>query len=237
LYDDKQLHIQIMNANSQAQQGHVERAGGIVLNYKNIKDGSPFAGIAFNDGGDEEAGEEDIKVATANIALNEVISGERARGAAEVHPRIEFNDTGDDNAGEEDIKVATENIAVNEMISGECAEGAAEVRPRPLSLAAFGRGRVSNTAATAVTSEGGRIESNMRMLMLSMQMQQMAQQILMRQQKFLQQMQMHMSAMEKHADTSEEYLWRIANFMTTHNNKRKRDGINEEDNYSSNDDK
>jgi hypothetical protein len=55
--------------------------------------------------------------------------------------------------------------------------------------------------------------------------------------RFLQQMQMHMSAMEKHADTSEKYLWWIANFMTTHNNKGKRDGIDEEDNYSSNDDK
>jgi hypothetical protein len=63
-----------MNANSQAQQGCVERAGG-VPNYKNIEDGPPFAGIEFNDGGDEVAGEEDIKVATANIAVNEMISG------------------------------------------------------------------------------------------------------------------------------------------------------------------
>jgi hypothetical protein len=74
-------------------------------------------------------------------------------------------------------------------------------------------------------------------LMLSMQMQQMAQQILMQQQIFLQQMQMHMSAMEKHADTSKKYLWQMANFMTTHNNKRKRNGIDEKDNDSSNDDK
>ncbi len=103
------------------------------------------------------------------------------------------------------------------MISGECAEGAAEVRPRPPLLPAFGSGRVSNTAATAVSSEGGRIESNMRMLMLSMQVQQTAQQISMKQQIFLQQMQMHMSAMEEHVDTSEKYLWRIANFLTTHN--------------------
>jgi hypothetical protein len=138
---------------------------------------------------------------------------------------------------EEDIKVATANIAVNEMISGECAEGAAGVHLRPPLLPAFGSGRVSNTAATAVSSEGGRIESNMRMLMLSMQMQQMAQLILMQQQIFLQQRQMHMSAMEKHADTSKKYLWRIANFMTTHNNKRKRDRIDEKDNDSSNDDK
>jgi hypothetical protein len=48
------------------------------------------------------------------------------------------------------------------------------VRPRPASLPAFGSGRVSNTAATAVSSEGERIESNMRRLMLSMQMQQTA---------------------------------------------------------------
>jgi hypothetical protein len=109
-----------MNANSQDQQGHAERVGGI-LNYKNVEDGPPFAGIEFNDGGDEEAGEENVKLATANIAVNEVISIERAEGAAEVHPCIEFNDSGDDNADEEDIKVATANIAVNEMISGECA--------------------------------------------------------------------------------------------------------------------
>jgi hypothetical protein len=133
--------------------------------------------------------------------------------------------------------VATVNITVNEMISGECAEGAAEVRPCPLSLPAFGSSRVSNTAATAFSSEGESIESNMRMLMLSMQMQQTAQQILMQQQIFLQQMQMHMSAMKKHADTSEKCLRRIANFMTIHNSKHKRDGIDEEDNDSSNDDK
>jgi hypothetical protein len=64
--------IKIMNANSQVQRGCVECAGGI-LNYKNDKDGPPFAAIEFNDGGDEEAGEENIKVATANIAVNEVI--------------------------------------------------------------------------------------------------------------------------------------------------------------------
>ncbi len=157
-----------------------------------------------------------------------MISGECAESAAEVHPCIEFNDSGDDNAGEEDIKEVTVNIAKNEMISGKCAEGAAEVHPHPPSLPAFGSNRVSNTAATAVSR---------RMLMLSMQMQQMAQQISMQQQIFLQQMQMHMSAMEKHPDTSKKYLRRIANFMTTHNNKCKRDGIDEEDNDSSNDDK
>ncbi len=73
--------------------------------------------------------------------------------------------------------------------------------------------------------------------MLSMQIQQMAQQISMQHQIFLQQMQMQMSAMEKLADTSVKYLWRIANFMTTHNNKHKRNRIDEEDNDSSNDDK
>jgi hypothetical protein len=139
-----------------------------IPNYKNVQDGSPFADIEFNDGGDDKAGEEDIKVVTANIAVNEVISGERAEGAAEGHPCIEFNDSRDDNAGEEDIKVARANIAVNKMISGECAEVAAEVCPHPPLLPAFGSGRVSNTAATAVSSQGGRIESNMRMLMLSM---------------------------------------------------------------------
>jgi hypothetical protein len=86
--------------------------------------------------------------------VNEVISCECAEGAAEAHPCIEFNDGGDDNMGEEDIKVSTANITVNEMIFGECDEGATEVRPRPPSLSAFGNGRVSNTAATAVSSEG-----------------------------------------------------------------------------------
>ncbi len=177
-------------------------------------------------------------MATTNIAvLNEVISSEHAERAAEVHPCIEFNDSGVDDAGEEDIKVVTVNITVNEMILGECAKGAAEVRPRPPLLPAFGSSRVSNTAATAVSSEGERIESNLRMLMLSMQMQQTAQQILMQQQIFLQQMQMHMSAMEKHTDTSEKYLVRITNFTTIHDSKCKRDGIDEGDNDSSNDDK
>ncbi len=59
----------------------------------------------------------------------------------------------------------------------------------------------------------------------------------MQQQIFLQQMQVHMSAIEKHTDTSEKYLWRIANFMKIHNNMRKRNWIDEEDNDSSNDDK
>ncbi len=179
------IPIQIMSANSQAQQGHVGCTGGIP-NYKNVKEGPLFIGIEFNDGGDDKAGEEDVKVATANIATNEVISGECAEGAAVVPPCIEFNDSRDDNAGEENIKVATVNIVMNEMISGKCAEGAAEVHPHPPTLPAFGSNRMSNTAATAVSSEGRRIESNMRMLMLSMQMQQTAQQILMQQQIFLQ---------------------------------------------------
>ncbi len=59
----------------------------------------------------------------------------------------------------------------------------------------------------------------------------------MQQQILLPQMQMHMSAMEKNADTSNKYLQRIANFMTIHNSTGKRDGIDEEDNDSSNDDK
>jgi hypothetical protein len=99
-----------MNVNSQAQQGCVGCTEG-VPNYKNIEDGPPLVGIEFNDGRGDKAGEEDIKVATANIAVNKVISVERA-------------------------------------------EDAAEVRPCPLLLPAFGSGRVSNTAATAVLSSG-----------------------------------------------------------------------------------
>ncbi len=133
--------------------------------------------------------------------------------------------------------MATANIAVKEVISGEYAEGAAEVHPCSPLLPAFGSNIVSNTAATAVSSEGGKIESNMRMLMLSIQMQQTAQQISMQQQIFLQQMQMHMYAMEKRTDTSKKYLWQIAKSMTTHNTKHKRDGTDEEDNDRSNDDK
>jgi hypothetical protein len=75
-----------MNTNNQAQQGHVGHAGGIP-NYKNAKEGPPFASIEFNDGGGDKAGEEDEKVAKVNIAVNQVISGEGAEGAAEVHPR------------------------------------------------------------------------------------------------------------------------------------------------------
>ncbi len=42
--------------------------------------------IEFNDSGDDNAGEEDIKVVTVNITVNEMISGECAQGAAEVRP-------------------------------------------------------------------------------------------------------------------------------------------------------
>jgi hypothetical protein len=67
-----------MNTNSQAQRGHVGRAGG-APNYKNVEDGVPYGG--------DEAGEEDIIVVTANIAVNEVNSSKHAEGAAEVCPR------------------------------------------------------------------------------------------------------------------------------------------------------
>jgi hypothetical protein len=58
--------MQIMNAHSQAQRGCVGRARGIP-NYKNVKEGPPFAGIEFNDGRDDKAGGEGIKVATAKL--------------------------------------------------------------------------------------------------------------------------------------------------------------------------
>ncbi len=69
---------------------------------------------------------------------------------------IEFNDGRGEEAGEEDEKVVAANIAVNVVIPSEGAEGAAEVRPCPLSLPAFGSGRVSNAAAGAVWSSGSR---------------------------------------------------------------------------------
>ena len=43
--------------------------------------------IEFNDSGDEDVGWEDIKVATVNITVNEMILGECAERAAEVRPR------------------------------------------------------------------------------------------------------------------------------------------------------
>ena len=46
------------------------------------KDGPPFASIEFSDGGGDKAGEEDEEVVAANIAVNVVISGESAEGAA-----------------------------------------------------------------------------------------------------------------------------------------------------------
>ncbi len=42
--------------------------------------------VEFNDSRDDDADKEDIKVATLNITVNEMISGECAEGAAEVHP-------------------------------------------------------------------------------------------------------------------------------------------------------
>jgi hypothetical protein len=142
-----------MNANSQAPQGHVGRAGH-VSNYKNIKNKPPYTGIEFNDGKDKEAGMEDIKVATANITVNEVISTEHTEGAANVRPHIKFNDDGDDNMGKDDIKVATTNIPVNEVCYSERAEGARDVRPHPPLLPAYDSGRAFNTTTTTVSSEG-----------------------------------------------------------------------------------
>jgi hypothetical protein len=51
-----------------------------------VKNGLPFASIEFNDGGGDEAGEEDEEVAAAYIAVNVVIPGEGSESAAEVHP-------------------------------------------------------------------------------------------------------------------------------------------------------
>ncbi len=48
---------------------------------------------------------------------------------------------------------------------------------------------------------------------------------------------MQMSAMEKHAETNKKYLWWIPKSMTSHYNKCKRGGTDEEDNDSLNDDK
>ncbi len=42
--------------------------------------------IEFNDSRDDNAGGEDIKVATVNITVNEMILGECAESAAEMHP-------------------------------------------------------------------------------------------------------------------------------------------------------
>ncbi len=51
-----------------------------------VKDGPLFASIEFNDGGGDKAGEEDEEVVTVNMAVNVVIPGEGAEGAAEVRP-------------------------------------------------------------------------------------------------------------------------------------------------------
>ncbi len=47
-----------------------------------VKDGPPFPSIEFNDGGGDEAGEEDEEVVASNIPVNVVISGEGAEGTA-----------------------------------------------------------------------------------------------------------------------------------------------------------
>jgi hypothetical protein len=51
-----------------------------------VEDGPPFPSIDVNDGGGDKAGEEDEKVAAANISVNVVITGEGTEGTAEVHP-------------------------------------------------------------------------------------------------------------------------------------------------------
>ena len=45
---------------------------------------------------------------------------------------------------------------MNKVISVERAEGTAEVHPHPLSLSAFGSGRMSNAASATVLSSGSR---------------------------------------------------------------------------------
>jgi hypothetical protein len=64
-----------------------EEGGGANDATDAVKDGSPFASIEFNDGGGDKADEEDEEMAAANIAVNVVIPGEGAEGAAEVRPR------------------------------------------------------------------------------------------------------------------------------------------------------
>ncbi len=51
-----------------------------------VKDGPPFTSNEFNNGGDDKVGDEDKEVVAANIAVNVVIPGEGAEGAAEVCP-------------------------------------------------------------------------------------------------------------------------------------------------------
>jgi hypothetical protein len=240
-----------MNANSQAQHGCVGHAGG-VLNYKNAKDGPPPTSIEFNYGGGDKAGEEDEKVATANIAVNEVISGEGAEGAAEMRPRPPSLPA----FGSSRVSNAAAAVVLSTSSRGSTSRNLQPAVRRSLSSMSYtsrerSKEKTKNSTnskwgsiskaldriAQSLKSGGGRNESNMMMLMLSMQMQQMAQQLLMQQQMFQQQMQMQMSAMEKRVDNCKKYLWRIALSLTSHNHKHKRGGTDDEDNYSSNDDK
>jgi hypothetical protein len=214
-----------MNANSQAQLGWVGSTGGIP-NYKNVEDGPPFAGIEFNDGGGDEAGEEDIKVVTANHAVNEMISGERAEGAAEVRPhppllpafdsgRVSNTaatavlSSGSRGGNSKNLQpAARRNLPSMSYTSGEESKG------KTKNSTNHKRGSISKALDRIVQSlESGRggSESNMMMLMLLMQMQQTAQQI-----------QMQMSAMERGVDTRKKYLLQITTSLTSHNNKRKR---------------
>jgi hypothetical protein len=212
----------------------------------------PFASIKFNDGGGDEAGEEGIKVATANIAVNEGISGERAEGAAEVHPRPPLLPA----FGSGRVSNAAATADSSSGIRGGTSRNLQQAARRSLSSMSYTSGRGSkgktknstnrkqgsiskalDRIAQSLKSGGGGSESNMMMLMLLMQMQQTAQQLSMQQQMFQQQIQMQMSAMEKHADTREKYLWRIPMSLTSQNNKRKRGGTDDEDDDSSHVDK
>jgi hypothetical protein len=251
LYDGYGLHIQIMNANSQAQRGCVGCVGG-VPNYKNVKDGPPFASIEFNDGGGDKAGEEDEKVATANMAVNEVISGEGAEGAAEVRPcPLSLPAFGSDRVSNAAVAVVlstgsrgstSRNLqpAARRSLSSMSYNSREGSRGKTKNFTNHERGSISKALdgiAQSLKSKGGGNESDMMMLMLLMQMHQMAQQLFMQQQMFQQQMQMQMSAMEKRTDNHEKYLWQIATSLTSHNVKHKRGGTDDEDDNCSNDDK
>jgi hypothetical protein len=219
-----------MNANSQAQRGRVGSTGG-VPNYKNVEDGPPFAGVEFNDGGGDKAGEKDIKVATANITVNEMISGERAEGAAEVSPcppllpafysgRVSNTaatavfSSGSRGGNSKNLQpAARRNFSSMSYTSGE------ENKGKTKNSNNHKQGSISKALdriAQSLESGRGGSESNMMMLMPLMQMQQMAQQI-----------QMHMTAMERRADTHKKYLWQITMSLTSHNNKRKRGGTDD----------
>ncbi len=241
LYDDKGLHIQIINTNSQAQWGCVGRAGGIDPNYKIIKGGPPLAGIEFNDGGGDEASEEDIKEATANIPVNKVISVERAEGTAEVHPCPPLLPA----FGSGRVSNTAATAVLSSGSSGGNSKNSQPAARRSLSSMSYtsGEGSEGNTKNSTNHERGsiskgldrivqslecgrGGSESNMLMLMLLMQMKQTTQQI-----------QMQMSAMERRTDTRKKYLWQITTSLTSHNNKRKRGGTDDKDNDCSDDDK